>query len=95
MPKMLNGGVAISAIPTDLEKRFIKVYFHLLPSMGVSRNINQLLRMLPQMFQGLGLLNPNIKVKVQSSLISLLKIGKISSTYGWFYRGSPLPRVSP
>ena len=61
MPKMLYGGVAISAIPTDLEKTFMKVYFHLLPSMGVNRNINQLLRMLPQMFQGLGRLNPNIE----------------------------------
>jgi hypothetical protein len=119
MPKMLYGGVAISAIPTDLEKTFMKVYFHLLPSMGVNRNINQLLRMLPQMFQGLGLLNPNIEFlsakiseilnnwdshSVMGQMLkqayqtfqldvglggnifdrSFEKLGKISSTYGWF-----------
>jgi hypothetical protein len=119
MPKMLYGGVAISADPTDLEKMFMKVYFNLLPSMGVNRNINQRLRMLPQRYQGLGLLNPNIeflsakiseilnnwdspsimgqmlKQAYQSFQLdvglggnifdhSFEKLGKISSTYGWF-----------
>jgi hypothetical protein len=62
MPKMLYGCVAISATPTELEKTFMKVYFNLLRSLGVNRNINQVLRMLPQMYQGLGLQNPNIEV---------------------------------
>ena len=71
MPKMLYGGVSISTSLTEMERTFMKVYFQLLPSMGVNRNINQRLRMLPQMFQGLGLLNPNIEI-LGAKIIELL-----------------------
>jgi len=119
MPKMLYGGVAISADPTDLDKTFMKVYFNLLPSIGVNRNINQLMRTLPQPYQSLGLLNPNIEVlgakineilnnwdshSIMGQMLkrayqafqldvglggnifdhSFKKLGKTSSTYGWF-----------
>ena len=62
MPKMLYGAVAVSHSPGRLEEAFQKVYFNLLPFLGVNRNITKEYRMLPQQYQGLGLPNPNIEV---------------------------------
>jgi hypothetical protein len=62
LPKILYGGVAITHPPAQLLKAFHKIYYNLLPHLGINRNITREYRMLPQQYQGLGLPNPNIEI---------------------------------
>jgi hypothetical protein len=61
MAKLTYGGVVVTAAPAKLDKAFHRIFFDLLPLMGVNRHISKEMRMLPQRYQGLGLLNPNIE----------------------------------
>ena len=61
MPKILYGIVAVNHPPALLEKAFHKIYHEVLPNIGVNRKITRAYRMLPEQYQGLGLVNPNIE----------------------------------
>ena len=62
MPKILYGIVAVNHSPVLLEKAFHKIYHEVLPHIGVNRKITREYRMLPEQYQGLGLINPNVEV---------------------------------
>ena len=62
IPKILYGGVAFTHPPAKLLKAFHKIYYKLLPQLGLNKNITREYRMLPKQYQGLGLPNPNIKI---------------------------------
>jgi len=62
MPKMTYGIVAVSHTPASLDEAFHKVYYTLLPMIGVNRNITKEYRTLPLQYQGLALPNPNVEV---------------------------------
>ena len=62
IPKILYGGVAVTHPPAQLLKAFQKIYYNLLPQLGINSNITRDYRMLPQQYQGLGLPNPNIEI---------------------------------
>ncbi len=59
-PKLIYGAAAVTHSPQKLEKVFQSIWYKLLPSCCVSRNITKEYRMLPLWFQGLALPNPNI-----------------------------------
>jgi hypothetical protein len=58
--KILYGAVTLSHPPALLDKAFQSIYYKLLPAMGVNRCITKSYRMLPEIYQGLALPNPNI-----------------------------------
>ncbi len=60
--KILYGGVAVTHPLAQLLKAFHKIYYNLLPQLGINRNITREYRMLPRQYQGLGLPNPNIEI---------------------------------
>ncbi len=61
-PKLIYGAAAVTHSQQKLEDVFQSIWYKLLPSLCVNRNIMKEYRMLPLRFQGLALLNPNIDV---------------------------------
>jgi hypothetical protein len=61
-PKLIHGAVAITHSPKKLEETFQSIWFKLLPLLKVNWHITKEFCMLPTMFQGLALPNPNIDV---------------------------------
>jgi hypothetical protein len=61
-PKLIYGAVAITHSPKKLEETFQSIWYKLLPLLKVNRHITKEFCMLPIMFQGLALSNPNIDV---------------------------------
>ncbi len=61
-PKLIYGAAAVTHSPQKLEDVFQSIWYKLLPSLCVNRNIAKEYRMLPLWFQGLALLNTNIDV---------------------------------
>jgi hypothetical protein len=59
-PKHIYGTAAVTHSPQTLEDAFKYIWYKLLPSLCVNRNITKEYRMLPLQFQGLALPNPNI-----------------------------------
>jgi hypothetical protein len=59
-PKFTYGAAAVTHSPQKLKDVFKSIWYKLLPSLCVNRNITKEYRMLPLRFQGLALLNPNI-----------------------------------
>jgi hypothetical protein len=59
-PKLIYGAAAVTHSPQKLEDAFKSIWYKLLPSLRVNRNITEEYRMLPLQFQGLALPNPNI-----------------------------------
>jgi hypothetical protein len=59
-PKLIYGAAAVTQSPQKLEDAFESIWYKLLPSFHVKRNITKEYRMLPLWFQSLALLNPNI-----------------------------------
>ncbi len=81
-PKLIYGAAAITHSPQKLEDAFESIWYNLLPSLCVNRNITTEYRMLPLWFQGLALLNPNIDVL--SKKIHLLQLHwDTGSMLGW------------
>ncbi len=60
--KLVYGTAAVAHSPQKLEDAFKSIWYKLLPSLCVNRDIRKEYRMLPLRFQGLALLNPNIDV---------------------------------
>jgi hypothetical protein len=60
--KLIYGAVAITHSPKKLEETFQSIWYKLLPSLKVNWHITKEFCMLPTMFQGLALPNPNIDV---------------------------------
>ena len=58
--KLIYGAAAVIHSLQKLEDVFQSLWYKLLPSLCVNRNITKEYRMLPLRFQGLALLNPNI-----------------------------------
>jgi hypothetical protein len=80
-PKHIYGAVAATHSPQKLEEVFQSVWYKLLPSLCVNRNITKKYRMLPLQFQGLAL--PNLNIDVLSKKIHLLQSHwDIGSTLG-------------
>ncbi len=69
-PKLIYGAAAVTHSPQKLEDAFKYVWYKLLPSLCVNKNITKEYRMLPLRFQGLALLNPN-KDENPSATVSL------------------------
>jgi hypothetical protein len=61
-PKLIYGAAAVTHSLQKLEDVFQSIWYKLLPSLHVNRNITKEYRMLPLRFQGLALPNPNIDV---------------------------------
>ncbi len=59
-PKLIYGAAAVTHSPQKLEEVFQSIWYKLLPSLCVYRNITKEYRMLPLWFKGLALPNPNI-----------------------------------
>jgi hypothetical protein len=59
-PKLIYGAAAFTHSPQKLEDAFESIWYKLLPSLCVNRNITNEYRILLLWFQGLALLNPNI-----------------------------------
>jgi hypothetical protein len=59
-PKLIYGAAAVTHSPQKLEEAIQSIWYKLLPSLCVNRNITKEYRMLPHWFQGLALPNPNI-----------------------------------
>jgi hypothetical protein len=59
-PKLIYGASAVTHSPQKLEEAFQSIWYKLLPSLCVNRNITKEYRILPLWFQGLALPNPNI-----------------------------------
>ena len=60
-PKLIYGAAAVTHAPQALEDAYQSIWYKLLPSLRVNRNITKEYRMLPLRFQGLALPNPNIE----------------------------------
>jgi hypothetical protein len=61
-PKLIYGAAAVTHSPQKLEKAFQSMWYTLLPSLCVNRNIIMEYRMIPLHYQGLALPNPNLDV---------------------------------
>jgi hypothetical protein len=61
-PKLIYGAAAVTDSLQKLEDAFESIWYKLLPSLCVNRNITKEYRMLPLRFQGLALPNLNIDV---------------------------------
>jgi hypothetical protein len=61
-PKLIYGAAAVTPSPQKLGDAFESIWYKLLPSLCVNRNITKECRMLSLWFQGLALPNPNIDV---------------------------------
>ncbi len=59
-PKLIYEAAAVTHSPQKLEDAFEYIWYKLLPSLCVNRNITKEYRMLPLWFQGPTLPNPNI-----------------------------------
>ena len=59
-PKLIYGASAVTHSPHKLEKAYQSIWYKLLPSLRVNRNITKEYPMLPLRYQGLALPNPNI-----------------------------------
>jgi hypothetical protein len=59
-PKLIYGAAAVTHSMQKLEDAFESIWYKLLPSLCVNRNIMKEYRMLLLRFQGLALPNPNI-----------------------------------
>jgi hypothetical protein len=59
-PKLIYGAAAVTHSPQKLEEVSQSIWYKLLPSLCVNRNITKEYRMLPLGLQGLALQNPNI-----------------------------------
>ena len=68
---MTWGLVAVVMEPKKLEEMMCGLYYRLLPLLGVNRNITTPWRMLPEMYQGLGL--PNFLVLSLASKVFFLQ----------------------
>jgi hypothetical protein len=60
IPKLIYGAAAVTHSPQKLEDAFKSIWYKLLPSLCVNRNMAKEYRMLPLQCQGLALPNPNI-----------------------------------
>ena len=60
-PKLIYGAAAVTHASQALEDAYQSIWYKLLPSLRVNRNITKEYRMLPLRFQGLALPNPNIE----------------------------------
>jgi hypothetical protein len=81
-PKLIYGAVAVIHSPQKLEDAFESIWYKLLPSLCVNRNITKEYRMLLLRLQGLALPNPNIDVL--SKKIYLLQVHwDTGSTLRW------------
>ena len=81
VPKILYGAVTLSHSPARLEAAFQRIYYKLLPSIGVNRCITKSYRMLPEKYQGLALPNPNIWV-LSAKLILIREHWELDTTLG-------------
>jgi hypothetical protein len=80
--KLIYGAAAVTHSPQKLEDAFKSIWYKLLPSLHVNRNIMKEYRMLPLWCQGLSLLNPN--TDVLSKKIHLLQLHwDKGSKLGW------------
>jgi hypothetical protein len=80
--KLIYGASAATHSPQKLEDAFESIWYKLLPSLRVNRNITKEYRMLMLWFQGLALPNPNIDAL--SKKIHLLQAHwDTGSTLGW------------
>jgi len=73
-PKLIYGAASLTHSPQKLEDAFKSIWYKLLPSHCVNRNITKEYRMLPLRFQGLALPNPNIDTlskKISSATATL------------------------
>jgi hypothetical protein len=61
-PKHIYGAAAVTHSPQKLEDAFESIWYKLLPSLCVNKNITKECRILPLQLQGLALPNPNIDV---------------------------------
>ncbi len=59
-PKLISGAAAVTHSPQKLDEAIQSIWYKLLPSLHVNRNITKEYRMLPLWFQGLALPNPDI-----------------------------------
>jgi hypothetical protein len=59
-PKLIYGAAAVTHSPQKLEDVFQSIWYKLLASLCVNRNITKEYIMLPLRYQGLALPNPNI-----------------------------------
>jgi hypothetical protein len=81
-PKLIHGAAAVTCSPQKLEDVFQSIWYKVLPSLHVNRNIKKEYRMLLLRCQGLALLNPNIDAL--SKKIHLLQSHwDTGSTLGW------------
>jgi hypothetical protein len=81
-PKLIYGAATVTHLPQKLEDAFQSIWYTLLPSLCVNRNIRKEYRMLPLRFDGLALPNPNIDAL--SKKIHLLQLHwDTGSTMGW------------
>jgi hypothetical protein len=81
-PKLIYGAAAVTHSPQKLEDAFESIWYKLLPSLCVNRNITKEYSMLLLQFQGLALPNPNIDAL--SKKIHLLQSHwDTRSTLGW------------
>jgi hypothetical protein len=64
LPKLIHWAAAVTH-SRKLVDVFQSIWYKLLPSLCVNRNITKEYRMLPLWFQGLAFLNPNIDVLIK------------------------------
>jgi hypothetical protein len=70
-PKLVYGAAAVTHSPQKLEKAFQSMWYTLLPSLCVNRNITKEYRRLPLHYQGLAL--PNLNIDALSKKVHLLQ----------------------
>jgi hypothetical protein len=58
--RRIYGAAAVTQSPQKLEEAFQSIWYKLLPSLCVNRNITKEYRMIPLRYQGLALSNPNV-----------------------------------
>jgi hypothetical protein len=81
-PKLIYGAAAVTHSPQKLEDAFKSIWYKLLPSLCVNRNITKEYKMLLLWFQGLALLNPNID-ELSKKIHLLQSHWDTGSTSGW------------
>ncbi len=71
-PKLIHGPAAVTHSPQKLKDMFHSIWYKLLPSHCVNRNITKEYRRLPLHYQGLAL--PNLNIGALSNKIHLLQV---------------------
>jgi hypothetical protein len=75
LPKLIYGAAAVTYSSQKLEEAFQSIWYELLPSLCVNRNITKEYRMFLLWYQGLALPNPNIDALSKQNASAAVTLG--------------------